>query len=118
VAGDDFPYGEPYSPTACNGKELDPPCASGDDCPVATGSLATCESPDGIFDLSGNLKEWTEDPEPDMSPEGYRPRGGSFDNIAGGMSCDFKFTVLPTGFRHENLGYRCCCTTGAGCPPP
>ena len=119
AAGDDFPYGEPYSATACNGKELDPTCPNGDDCAVPTGSLATCDTPEGIFDLSGNLKEWTEDPEPDVGPvEGYRPRGGSFDNIAGGMSCDFKFTVLPTDFRHENLGFRCCCTTGATCPPP
>lgn len=119
AGGDDFPYGEPYDANACNGKDMNPTCAFGDDCPVPTGSLATCDSADGLFDLSGNVKEWTEDPEPDLPPAaGYRPRGGSFDNIPGSMSCDFKFTVLPTDFRHENLGFRCCCTTGAACPPP
>lgn len=115
--GDDYPYGEPFDATACNGKDANPTCAVGDDCPVPTGSLATCDSPEGIFDLSGNLKEWTEDPEPDPPAMalGYRPRGGSFDNIAEGMSCDFDFTVLPTNFRHDNLGFRCCCTAGS-CP--
>jgi formylglycine-generating enzyme required for sulfatase activity len=118
ASGYDYPYGEPYDATACNGREYDQTLPGLDDFAVPTGSLATCASDDLVYDLSGNLKEWTDDPEPDPPavPDGYRARGGAFDNRGIGLACDFAFTVLPPEFFGDNLGFRCCCTRGGDCP--
>jgi hypothetical protein len=101
-----YPYSNTYSTTACNG--LDRALGA----PAATGSIATCQGGyTGIFDMSGNLKEWTNDPRGDGTPpdpDGYTVRGGSYDNTKEGMRCDFTFAVMPPTFYFQNLGFRCC----------
>ncbi|MEK6609070.1 MAG: MopE-related protein [Myxococcota bacterium] len=102
-----YPYGSTYGPTTCNGDDY------GEGAARSTGTLAACISEDDVYDLSGNLKEWTLDPVSDGAlpdPDGYRTRGGSYDNSATGLACDFTFTVLPPDFAFDNLGFRCCCT--------
>jgi hypothetical protein len=102
-----FPYGDTYAATTCNGADRVPSSPG----PVPTGSLASCASPGAIYDMSGNLKEWTNDPRSDGTPpdpDGYTVRGGSFDTIASGLRCDFTFATLPPGFAYPNLGFRCC----------
>ncbi len=119
-----YPYGDTYGATTCNGNDYDTLAgAPDDDAVVRTGLMASCTSLDSVNDLSGNLKEWTNDP----VSTGYRVRGGSYDNVQAGLTCDFDATVLPTSFLFPNLGFRCCCTTatapatdpvtGASCPP-
>ena len=49
-----YPYGNNYQSAYCNGKDY------GEGGIVPTGSLSACEGDyDGIFDLSGNVMEWT-----------------------------------------------------------
>jgi hypothetical protein len=101
-----YPYGGAYSASACNG--LDKAIGA----PAPTGSLAACQGGfSGIFDMSGNLREWTNDPRSDGSPpdpDGYTVRGGAYDNTAPGLRCDFTFAVMPPTFFFQNLGVRCC----------
>jgi len=56
-----FPYGDTYSGTTCNGKDYDAVL----DSVITTGAASNCQSPDAVFDMSGNLKEWTNDPRSD-----------------------------------------------------
>jgi formylglycine-generating enzyme required for sulfatase activity len=57
-----------------------------------------------VFDMSGNVKEWTEARSADVNPL----RGGSHNNTAAGISCQFDFTVANDDFAFPNVGFRCC----------
>ena len=73
-----------------------------------------CISPTGALDLSGNVKEWTDDQR--GTTMGGTPiyviRGGSYESPALGLTCGTDLsratadTLLPT------LGFRCCSDTG------
>jgi hypothetical protein len=114
--GSDFyyPYSDVYDPLTCNGSDYDPvPGGVNEDQAVATGSLASCVTSEAgttldAYDQSGNLKEWVDDPRAVSGTTVYTLRGGSFDNHAVGLTCDFDFTVATASFRFPNLGFRCC----------
>jgi formylglycine-generating enzyme required for sulfatase activity len=58
-----------------------------------------------VFDLSGNAREWTNTT---RGTDIYELRGGSFNNVEAGRTCEFDFTVADQTFRHPNTGFRCC----------
>lgn len=99
-----------YQPDTCNGSDYDtdPVTPDNQDSPVPTGSLAACYSDwnmaGQVFDLSGNLKEWTYARAPGINPI----RGGSYNNTAGGTTCQFDFTAADDNFFFPNVGFRCC----------
>jgi Sulfatase-modifying factor enzyme 1/Putative metal-binding motif len=120
AAGLTFPYGNTYDANACNGNDHDANCSGVDedmclptgtnyDCPGAPTS-PQCVSTFGAFDLSGNLKEWTAT-QVSSSPEAYRIRGGAFDSIAPGLTCQFNFVAAEPDYLFDNLGFRCCSNT-------
>ena len=105
-----YPYGNSYGATTCDGRDYSDP-----DAQLPTGALAGCTTPDGVFDASGNLAEWTDDPH-GMTSDGrqaYTLRGGSYDTIASGLSCGFMFDTVPLDFVFPDTGFRCCSV----CPP-
>jgi hypothetical protein len=123
-----YPYACAYSATACNGSDKNLGGA------VACGSLASCatvgdldpsSSNDQVFDLSGNLAEWTDDRrDTGVDSQGlpiaagsaasiYTIRGGAFDSFSNGMACDFMGTQLHPTFSYPDTGFRCC----SSCPP-
>jgi hypothetical protein len=111
---DTFPYGDTYDPNACNGADYDPDCTDNDtDVLLETGhrygcpASAECLSGYGVADLSGNAKEWT-GTEVSSSPVSYGVRGGAYDNVSRGLTCDFDFLSLPPGDHFPNVGFRCC----------
>jgi hypothetical protein len=120
ATGFTFPYGNTYDPDACNGNDHDANCSGIDedvclptgtsyDCAGAPTS-PLCRSPFGAFDMSGNLKEWTST-QVSAAPLAYRIRGGSFDTIAPGMTCQFSFVGAEPDYLFDNLGFRCCSDT-------
>ncbi|MBI4509809.1 MAG: SUMF1/EgtB/PvdO family nonheme iron enzyme [Deltaproteobacteria bacterium] len=100
-----------YSPNTCNGNDYDydPATASvNEDGLLPTGTLASCyakwSSTAKVFDMSGNVKEFTV-----ARSQGINPlRGGSYDSPAGGMSCTLDFVVADGTFVFPSVGFRCC----------
>jgi hypothetical protein len=104
--GHAYPYGDTYRADACNGGayDTDPATAGDQDAALPTGSAAACVA-DGVYDLSGNLKEWTDD-----QVDGQRPvRGGGFgSNVPAGLACGELGDLKPGDFRSAQIGFRCC----------
>ena len=111
-----YPYGSTYVANNCNGSDYDPVAGGvNEDQAIPTGSLGTCLSQDNSNDQSGNLKEWVSDPRTVSGQTVHTLRGGSFDNYAPGMTCDFDLTVVPLTYSFANAGFRCCSLAcGAG----
>ncbi len=112
----DYPYGAGYVAATCNGSDFDPVAGGvNEDQAVASGAMASCTSVTaGVNDLSGNLKEWVNDPRCAGSTVVHTLRGGSFDNGSGGLTCDFSFSVAETDYDFPNVGFRCCSSCAAG----
>ena len=97
-----------YQGTTCNGDDLDTNTATtpDDDDILTTGALTSCKATTGggIFDLSGNVKEWTL-----RHVQGENPiRGGASNNTGEGISCPLNFTLADDNFFFPNIGFRCC----------
>ena len=96
-------------PMTCNGDEVDSSPAPGDQDAIATtGAFPMCRAEWGardVFDLSGNVKEWTATA---VAPGVYQQRGGAYTTIEAGRACDFDFTVAAQTFSFPNTGFRCC----------
>ena len=102
-----------YNANTCNGNDydFDLGTAGDQDGLLATGALTSCYAnwggSDRIYDLSGNVKEWTVQRSAGVNPL----RGGSFNNTAYGISCEFDFVVADDTFQFQNVGFRCCRTS-------
>lgn len=118
-----YPYSCSYSAAACNGSDMNlgnaVACGSLSTC-ATTGDLDTTSGSDQLFDMSGNLAEWTDDRR-DTSDAGlgsstaiYTTRGGAFDSFFTGMACDFTDTQLHPTFSFPDTGFRCCSSCPSG----
>ena len=116
-----YPYGSTYQPNTCNGNDYDPDCTGSDDdillatatpmgCPTKPATSACFKDLGGgkVFDMSGNLREWTSS----IPAAGLRRiRGGAFDNVGDALSCTFNFWAETESSDYYNLGFRCCADT-------
>jgi hypothetical protein len=92
----------------CNGDDHDTNAGVGGDQDdiLAAGSLPNCKANvgTGVFDMSGNVKEWTT-----AHQSGENPiRGGASNNSATGISCALNFTLADNTLLLPNIGFRCC----------
>jgi hypothetical protein len=86
--------------------------------PWATGSGPKCYAnwgtdakgnPLNIYDMSGNLSEWTSTTAKSTSGVTYqRVRGGNYQTFPNGTRCDFGFVLQQPTFQNFDLGFRCC----------
>jgi hypothetical protein len=122
-----YPYACSYNAATCNGADMNlgkaVACGSLASC-ITSGDLDTASTSDQVFDMSGNVAEWTDDRRDILdttgSPAGaggdttiYTTRGGAFDSFFRGMACDFTGTQLYPTFAYPDTGFRCC----SSCPP-
>jgi len=67
-----------------------------------TGSFTGCVTAEGVFDLMGNLHEWTADPNGTF-------RGGYYvDTVINGAGCNYATVAHDTGHWDYSTGFRCC----------
>jgi formylglycine-generating enzyme required for sulfatase activity len=101
-----FPYGDTYMASACNGRETGP----NETAPVE--SNATCEGPfAGLFDLSGNVREWEDSCYEATGPEDLcRSRGGSWHSLYDtALSCSLTESMYDNREEQSSAqGFRCC----------
>jgi formylglycine-generating enzyme required for sulfatase activity len=123
-----YPYACNYSAAACNGSDMNAgkavACGSLSGC-ATVGDLDSASSVDQLFDMSGNLAEWTDDRRDILDTSGtpagaglataiYTTRGGAFDSFFRGMACDFTTTALHPTFSFPDTGFRCCSSCPGG----
>ncbi|MDY0061832.1 MAG: SUMF1/EgtB/PvdO family nonheme iron enzyme [Myxococcota bacterium] len=132
--GRTFPYGEEREPGACNESRRRHPAAElfrSTDPSIfrrltdpglnqlpgslaRTGSHLACQTPEGIFDLMGNLHEWVDD------PAGTFQGGYYVDTVGNGAGCLYRTTAHKPGYWDYSTGFRCCADhpDPAGAPAP
>jgi sulfatase modifying factor 1 len=123
-----YPYGNDYEQGGCNdrgvssfNKYYGPP--GGGEAPVeaftwdnmndprlnrlpgtvaATGAFTRCKSSFGVYDMVGNLHEWTQ------APNGVFRGGYYLDVHEHGDGCDYKTTAHAPSYHDYSIGFRCC----------
>jgi len=109
-----YPYGNAFGPVTCNTETFDGiPGGADDDVLIATGALAGCKSVAGALDLSGNLREWTNDIT-GVTGTGQNIavlRGGSYQTPAVGATCQFRTSRAAVNVIEDTNGFRCCRAT-------
>jgi formylglycine-generating enzyme required for sulfatase activity len=98
--GKTYPWGTNVRPTKCNCRESGPGQTTAVDCyPSGT-------SPSGVYDLCGNVWEWTRTP---SKPERYELKGGAFTSpFARAMPSAFHDAAM--GMLEDDIGFRCVAT--------
>lgn len=72
-----------------------------------TGTFTRCVTPEGVYDLVGNLHEWNDD-EPDERGRG-RFRGGFYgDAEVNGHGCAYVTKAHEIAYHDYSTGFRCC----------
>jgi hypothetical protein len=67
-----------------------------------TGTSTECVSPDGAYDMVGNLHEWIDD------PSGTFKGGFYLDTQINGEGCKYATTAHAFGYHDYSTGFRCC----------
>lgn len=70
------------------------------------GAFPRCKTTEGVFDMVGNLHEWTADPAGTF-------RGGYYLDVElNGSGCDYRTTAHHDKYHDYSTGFRCCKTPG------
>ncbi len=92
-----YPYGERYEPKACitKNKTVSP-----------VGSKPECRGYFGIYDMAGNLAEWTST-RSNKNKEFHNVMGGFWESGPQGSCFEPRYSYYPRN-RHNPVGFRCC----------
>jgi formylglycine-generating enzyme required for sulfatase activity len=94
----EYPYGNNYNSGSCMANQK---LSVG---PLPSGSLPDCRTPDGVYDLSGNLWEWTSTK--GFEHGAYYVKGGSWSSYPSVATCSLKAWEKPDG-GGKDYGFRC-----------
>jgi hypothetical protein len=98
----------PYDDLVCNDAK------AGINAPWATsnnnGQTQRCRTSTQIWDMSGNVAEWTNSCVTVLGKQYCRVRGGSFLSQGPATACNFSFVLDVPDFANFDLGFRCCST--------
>jgi formylglycine-generating enzyme required for sulfatase activity len=114
-----YPYSSSYDATLCNGAEANLNAAATvglfKKC-ITSGDLDSASTDEAVFDMSGNLAEWTDDQRGALGDGRmiYTIRGGAFDSFSVGLGCSFMAAALAENFSYPDTGFRCCSSCGPG----
>ena len=100
-----YPYGDEYEQGRCNTSERDSDLSTKHLAPG--GSFERCVSPEGVYDLSGNIGEWVAN----ADPTGILRQqvGGAYANMGKYVKCTWDPPAYqPPEQRYEGQGFRCC----------
>ncbi len=115
-----YPYGDSRQPGDCNDArsahpavelfgndnpfgQLSHPCINQlPDSLAPAGDHPLCLSPDGAFDMMGNLHEWT------SNPSGVFRGGFYVDTVRNGPGCLYLTTAHAPSYSDYSTGFRCC----------
>lgn len=97
VEGRMYPYGFFYEKGACQDAEDEYAGRA-----TKTAARKECTTPEGIWDLAGNLQEWVGSEVKDASLVGGDWRGGE------GSRCNRRTKTFGPGQRNDTIGFRCC----------
>ncbi|MFQ5615667.1 MAG: formylglycine-generating enzyme family protein [Anaerolineales bacterium] len=100
-----FPWGEDFDPARTNTLEGERGTT------VPAGSLDGDASPFGVYDMAGNVQEWTGSAYDPLPNEKFPPgdlrvvRGGSYNDTAYGARTSYR-RAYPAGYFYPYLGFR------------
>ncbi|MCK6573920.1 formylglycine-generating enzyme family protein [Myxococcota bacterium] len=101
----DWTFGSEFDAGACNVQQAYSAPGSGVASEAPTGTFPRCQSPEGVFDLTGNLWEWA-------AGGGDQYVGGGWRLIAEQHRAEdvvCRATVrAAAGYRGPDVGFRCC----------
>jgi formylglycine-generating enzyme required for sulfatase activity len=101
-----YPTGKNLDAQACNGaKNPVTGCESGSCTTAAVGTTA-CRTPEGAFDLAGNVREWTAECSGTSATSECRARGGSMIDVD--LTCSSQGTSYRKQIGYPTVGFRCC----------
>ena len=111
-----YAYGSQQQKNICNSDALSPEENSH---PVASGSMSSCKSPEGVYDLNGNLSEWVADDWRSFDhnqkrwrtakPKQKTLRGGTmWAQTHYGQDCTSRHRHDASTWRNHDDGFRCC----------
>jgi hypothetical protein len=89
-----FPYGTEYRHGICRTESNGPTNA---------GAMPGCVSPFGVYDMSGNVAEWTAD----SIPSGQMVAGGDWVGTSAQTRCT-SVSPFNAGLTSTRVGFRCC----------
>ncbi len=102
-SGSRYPYANQWDPSSCNTEDDE-----GADRQVEkSGSFRKCRSGYNVFDMSGNVAEWTST----QWGSGYVVKGGASDRPGYDGRCAAR-KKKKDGSSSETLGFRCCADPG------
>lgn len=92
-----YPYGSSYEQHACN---------THDTTVRKSGYMVECRGYFDVYDMAGNLAEWTNTKSP-KNLQFYNVKGGFWDSGIKSTCYDARYSYYPQN-RHNPVGFRCC----------
>jgi hypothetical protein len=111
IEGNSYPYGDFHTKRFCWEDHAPNRRLSPDEQeawrPVYTGEMPACVTPDGVYDLAGNVEEWV-----GSTPDEALLMGGAYDTPDDKARCYRRNDTFGAGYANMRTGMRCCSNTG------